>query len=167
MRVFFEKVRAAFGGEEKAGAAVAAADGDRDQLKSGNWATQTGIPVEAFPKGLVLSAADRKLAASLESPVVLAQAKVGRHRMELLLGAGPDTVDMSMRVPTAPNQFKEPYLIMEAESGNSTDVAVREIHFHLLGRATEEEIAGADWKSFFAQALKSLESFRARHAKEP
>lgn len=163
MSGFFNRARAALRVVGAEGDAAPAPDGDRDELKSGRWPTQSIIPVEAFPDGLVLRASDRNLAPSLAVPVRLADVRVGRHRVELLLGATHDAVDLSMRVPTASNQFKDPYIIMEAEEGNSPEVAVREIHFHLLGRTSERDVARVDWEVFFARALTALERLRARH----
>jgi hypothetical protein len=138
-----------------------APDGSNELLRSGVWpATQT-IRVVGFPHELVLAGTDRDLHSRLKAPVTLARKKMGTQVVELLLEAGEDhSVSLSMRVPTAPNQFKDPYILMEAEQGNSSDVALREFHFHLQGRLSEQEIARADWKAFFASAVKKLQAFR-------
>ena len=65
-----------------------------------------------------------------------------------------------MRIPTAANQFKEPYILLEAEAGNSREDAVREVNFHLIGRVSEDEAARADWASFFRTAATKLEDLR-------
>ena len=167
MSGFLDRVRAAMGADAvvddtEVEDGANAPDGNHEELKSGKWSTQTTIPPETFPQDLVLRATDRRLCARIPEPVVLGSVKVGKHRMELLLSGGNDTVDLSMRVPTATNQFKDPYIIMEAEAGNTAEVAVREIHFHLLGRASEAEIARTDWRSFFAGALEALNNVRGK-----
>ncbi len=79
----------------------------------------------------------------------------------MLEGGGGEGVALSLRIPTAPNQYKDPYVLMEAEAGNSSDVALKEFHFHLQGRLTPEEIGSADWFSFFKAAAKKLGALRA------
>jgi hypothetical protein len=49
---------------------------------------------------------------------------------------------------------------MEAEGGNTREVGVREVQFHLQGRLEERDIAGADWAGFFAAAARKLEALR-------
>ncbi len=132
-------------------------------LKSGIWpATQT-IPIVQFPHELVLTGSDRALAPRLKAPAILARKKVGTQVVELLVEAGADgSVALSMRVPTAPNQFKDPYILMEAEPGNSSEVALKEFHFHLQGRISALALPRADWRTFFAGAVKKLEALRGR-----
>jgi hypothetical protein len=158
---FLERVRAMWGRDGR-GALLTVPDGNRDIIVSGIWARGSSLPLDAFPPGLVLQAGDRRLAFIGSEEIVLATTRVGAHTVELLLSAGSEnTVDLSLRIPTAANQFKEPYLLMEAEAGNSREVALREIHFHLQGRASREEMARAPWRAFFATALTKLSELRA------
>jgi hypothetical protein len=150
------------GGEREPGPAEKALDGNKETLDSGHWPTQTSIPAESFPPSLLLVAADKALARHAQSGAVLASAKVGKHKVELLLNAGEHAVDLSLRVPTAANQYKEPYIIMEAEGGNSREDAVREINFHLKGRVPDADVAGADWRAFFKEAAAKLDALRKR-----
>jgi hypothetical protein len=145
----------------------AAPDGTRDTLRSGVWVAKPFVAEEAFPQALVLTEADRRLARRLAKPLCLCRRKVGQHVVELLLERGEDrSVDLSLRIPTAENQFKDPYILMEAEPGNTREVGVREFQFHLQGRLTEGDVAGADWAGYFAAAARRLESLRgARRAK--
>lgn len=139
----------------------AAPDGTKDTLRSGVWVAKPFVSEEAFPLALVLTDADRKLARKLAKPVCLCRRKVGQHVVELLLERGEDrSVDLSLRIPTAENQFKDPYILMEAEPGNTREVGVREFQFHLQGRLTEGDVAGADWAGYFAAAARRLESLR-------
>mgnify|MGYP003546832421 CR=1 FL=1 len=102
------------------------------------------------------------LASRLATPVRLCRRRFGVHVVELLLERGEDrSVDLSLRIPTAQSQFKDPYILMEAEPGNTREVGVREFQFHLQGRLTEGDIAGADWPGYFAAAARKLESLRA------
>jgi hypothetical protein len=144
----------------------AAPDGTKDTLRSGVWVAKPFVPVEAFPEALVLTEADRRLARKLARPVVLCRRKVGAHVVELLLERGEDrSVDLSLRIPTAENQFKDPYILMEAEPGNTREIGVREIHFHLQGRLREDDLAAADWAGYFAAAARKLAALRG--AKRP
>ncbi len=145
----------------------AAPDGTRDTLRSGVWVAKPFVAEEAFPQALVLTEADRRLARRLAKPLCLCRRKVGQHVVEILLERGEDrSVDLSLRIPTAENQFKDPYILMEAEPGNTREVGVREFQFHLQGRLTEGDVAGADWAGYFAAAARRLESLRgARRAK--
>ncbi len=139
-----------------------APDGNAEQLKSGKWATHQTIPVKAFPAELLLGDGDARLYGRVSEQIVLAQTRVGAHQVELLLWAsGPKAVGLGLRIPTAPNQYKEPYLLMEAESGNTEEEAVREINFHLMGRVSEEDMGRVDWRAYFAGALKKLAALRA------
>lgn len=139
----------------------AAPDGTKDTLRSGVWVAKPFVSEEAFPQALVLTDADRKLARKLAKPVCLCRRKVGQHVVEMLLERGEDrSVDLSLRIPTAENQFKDPYILMEAEPGNTREVGVREFQFHLQGRLTEGDVAGADWAGYFAAAARRLESLR-------
>lgn len=140
----------------------AALDGTRETLRSGVWVARPFLSVDAFPEALVLTQADRRLASKLARPVVLRRSRVGPHVVELLLERGGDrSVGLSLRIPTADNQFKDPYILMEAEAGNTREVGVREVQFHLQGRLTEGDIAGFDWPGFFATAARKLASLRA------
>ena len=143
----------------------AAPDGDQEHIRSGIWVAKPFFAVEAFPESLVLTAADVRLAAKLRDPAILCRRRIGRHVVELLLERGEDrSVDLALRIPTAENQFKDPYILMEAEDGNGREVAVREFQFHLQGRLDEAEIAAADWPGFFAEAARKLEALRPRRA---
>jgi hypothetical protein len=154
-------IKSLFGGADKAAEAAKAPDGNKETLESGHWPTLTSISTEAFPPSLILGSADRSSLGRLnQSQLLLASAKVGKHKVELLLNASEHAVDLSLRVPTAPNQYKEPYIILEAEAGNSREDAVREIHFHLKGRVPDADVAGADWRGFFGAASAKLDSLR-------
>lgn len=140
----------------------AALDGTRETLRSGVWVARPFLSVDAFPEALVLTEADRRLASKLAKPVVLRRSRVGPHVVELLLERGEDrSVGLSLRIPTAENQFKDPYILMEAEAGNTREIGVREVQFHLQGRLTEGDIAGFDWPGFFAVAARKVASLRA------
>jgi hypothetical protein len=136
-------------------------DGNRDLILSGVWVARPLVSHEAFPEALVLTAADRRLASKLQKPVRLCRRRIGAHAVELLLERGEDrSVDLSLRIPTAPTQFKDPYILMEAEGGNTREVGVREVQFHLQGRLDERDIAGADWAGFFRAAARKLQALR-------
>jgi hypothetical protein len=136
-------------------------DGNRDLILSGVWVAKPLVSHEAFPEALVLTAADRRLASRLQKPVRLCRRRIGAHAVELLLERGEDrSVDLSLRIPTAPTQFKDPYILMEAEGGNTREVGVREVQFHLQGRLDDRDIAGADWAGFFRAAARKLEALR-------
>lgn len=138
-----------------------APDGTRETLRSGVWVAKPFVSVDAFPEALVLVEADRRLASKLATPARLCRRRVGPHAVELLLERAEDrTVALSLRIPTAENQFKDPYVLMEAEAGNTREIGVREFQFHLQGRLTEGDIAGADWPAYFAAAARKLESLR-------
>lgn len=138
-----------------------APDGDRELLRSGVWVAKPFVAPEAFPEALVLTEADRKLAPKLATPVRLRGKRVGAHVVELLLERAEDrTVALSLRIPTAENQFKDPYVLMEAEPGNTREVGVREFQFHLQGRLRQADIESADWPGYFAAAARKLESLR-------
>jgi hypothetical protein len=138
-----------------------APDGNRDLLRSGVWVAKPFVAVEAFPEALVLTEADRRLAPKLASPVRLCGRRVGAHVVELLLERAEDrTVALSLRIPTAENQFKDPYVLMEAEPGNTREIGVRELQFHLQGRLSERDVASADWAGYLAAAARKLESLR-------
>ncbi len=138
-----------------------APDGNHDLIVSGMWVAKPFVAIEAFPEALVLTEADRRLAPRLAAPVCLSRHRFGDHVVELLLGRGEDrTVGLSMRIPTAANQFKDPYLLMEAEPGNTREVGVREFQFHLQGRLTDADLAAADWAAYFAAAAKRLDALR-------
>jgi hypothetical protein len=138
-----------------------APDGNRDLIVSGMWVAKPFVAIDAFPEALVLTAADRKLASKLRTPLCLSRRKVGAHVVELLLARGEDRiVGLSLRIPTAANQFKEPYLLMEAEPGNTREVGVREIQFHLQGRLDEHDLASADWPGYLGAAARKLEALR-------
>jgi len=140
----------------------AAPDGTRDTIRSGVWVAKPFVKEDAYPEALVLTAKDRRLASRLAAPVCLCRRRIGPHVIELLLERGEDrSVDLSLRIPTAENQFKDPYILMEAEPGNTREVGVREFQFHLQGRLTEGDIAGADWPGYFAAAARKLETLRA------
>jgi hypothetical protein len=144
----------------------AAPDGDRDQIVSGIWVARPFVRVEAFPEALVLTAADRRIAAKLARPACLCRRAVGGHVVEILLERGEDrSVGLSLRIPTAENQFKHPYILMEAEPGNTREVGIREVHFHLQGRIADGDLAAADWTSFFGEAARRLEALRVRKAR--
>ena len=143
----------------------AAPDGDHDTIRSGIWVAKPFVPVDAFPESLVLTAADARLSSRLAKPLVLCRRRVGAHVVELLLERGEDrSVDLALRIPTAENQFKDPYLLMEAEDGNGREIALREFQFHLQGRLSEAEVTGADWPGFFSAAARKLASLRPRKA---
>jgi hypothetical protein len=138
-------------------------DGNRDLILSGVWVAKPLVSDDAFPEALVLTAADRRLASKLRTPARLCRRRIGAHVVELLLERGEDrSVDLSLRIPTAPTQFKDPYILMEAEAGNTREVGVREVQFHLQGRLTDAEIGGADWAGLFAAAARTLEALRGR-----
>ena len=140
-------------------------DGNRDLILSGMWVAKPLVPEDAFPEALLLTAADARLASKLRSPVRLCRRRIGAHVVELLLERGEDrSVGLSLRVPTAPTQFKDPYILMEAEAGNTREVGVREVQFHLQGRLAEADVAGADWPGFFAAAARKLEALRGGRA---
>jgi hypothetical protein len=145
-----------------------APDGNHDLIVSGMWVAKPFVAVEAFPEALVLTEADRKLAARLAAPLCLSRQRFGAHVVELLVGRGEDrTVGLSLRIPTAANQFKEPYLLMEAEPGNTREVGVREIHFHLQGRLDDAALAAADWAAYLAAAARKLEGLRGAKRRAP
>jgi hypothetical protein len=138
-----------------------APDGNRDLIVSGMWVAKPFVAIDAFPEALVLTAADRKLASKVAAPVCLARRAFGAHVVELLVARGEDrSVALSLRVPTAANQFKEPYLLMEAEPGNTREVGVREIQFHLQGRLDPDQLAAADWPAYLGAAARKLEALR-------
>ncbi len=142
--------------------AGSAPDGNQDQLVSGMWVAKPFVAIGAFPEALVLTEADRRLAPRLRAPVCLARRPFGAHVVELLLARGEDrSVALSLRIPTAANQFKEPYLLMEAEPGNTREVGVREIHFHLQGRLDDAALAAADWTGYLATAARKLDGLRS------
>src|SRR5512144_152631 len=90
--------------------AGSAPDGNHDQIVSGMWVAKPFVAIEAFPEVLVLTARDRKLAPRLSAPVCLSRQRFGAHLVELLLARGEDrSVGLSLRLPTAANQFKAPY----------------------------------------------------------
>src|SRR5512138_1652061 len=139
-----------------------APDGNRELILSGVWVAKPFVAIEAFPEALVLTAADRKLAPRLRAPVCLCRRSFGAHEVELLLARGEDrSVALSLCVPTAANQFKDPYLLMEAEPGNTREVGVRELQFHLQGRIAPAELAAADWAGYLAEAARALAALRA------
>lgn len=145
-----------------------APDGNRDLIVSGMWVAKPFVAIDAFPEALVLTAADRKLASRLRTPVCLSRRTIGAHVVELLVGRGEDrSVGLSLRIPTAANQFKEPYLLMEAEPGNTREVGVREIQFHLQGRLDEAHLAGADWAGYLGAAARKLEALRGARKRAP
>ncbi|HSN91531.1 MAG TPA: hypothetical protein VLS93_09900 [Anaeromyxobacteraceae bacterium] len=147
---------------------VAALDGDHDTIRSGIWLAKPFLSVEAFPESLVLTAADARLAPKLAKPVCLFRRRVGPHVVELLLERGEDrSVDLALRIPTAESQFKDPYVLMEAEAGNTREVAVREVQFHLHGRIPEADVAAADWAGFFAAAARKLGALRPKRKAGP
>jgi hypothetical protein len=140
-----------------------APDGTRDVLRSGTWSVNPLIPVESFPESLLLTEKDVYLTPEGTPEVVLAAAHVGGHLVELLLcDSDTDAVVFAIRIPTAANQFKEPYIVMEAEHGNSREDAVREIDFHLQGRIHEREVRATAWKEIFRTAADKLEGLRGR-----
>src|SRR5256885_4613491 len=120
-------------------------DGDHLTLLSGRWPTEQKLRPEDFPPALVLTEADRALASRIGLGRVLVSTRVGAELFELLLTSGPDGIALAMQVPTAPNQFKQPYILMEAESGNQREEVVRDVQFHLMGRVTEEALLSTDW----------------------
>lgn len=141
-------------------------DGNRDLILSGMWVAKPLVPEDAFPEALLLTAADVRLASKLRSPVCLCRRRIGAHVVELLLERGEDrSVDLSLRIPTAPTQYKDPYILMEAEAGNTREVGVREVQFHLQGRLAEADVAGTDWAGFFAAAARKLEALRRGSAR--
>jgi hypothetical protein len=145
-----------------------APDGTRDTIRSGVWVAKPFLAPEAFPEALVLTQDDRRLAPRLETPVLLHARRVGAHTVELLLERGEDrTVALSLRIPTAENQFKDPYVLMEAEPGNTREVGVREFQFHLQGRLSDADVRRADWPAYFAAAAKKLESLREGQRRAP
>lgn len=145
-----------------------APDGTRDTIRSGVWVAKPFLAPEAFPEALVLTEADRTLAARLDVPVLLHGRRVGVHTVELFLERGEDrSVALSLRIPTAENQFKDPYVLMEAEPGNTREVGVREFQFHLQGRLTDADVRRADWPAYFAAAAKKLESLRDGKRRAP
>ncbi len=138
-----------------------APDGNRDLILSGMWVAKPFVAIDAFPEGLVLTPADRKLASRLRTPACLCRRRIGAHVVELLLARGEDrSVGLSLRIPTAENQFKDPYLLMEAEPGNTREVGVREIHFHLQGRLDDAALVAADWAGYLADAARKLDGLR-------
>lgn len=138
-----------------------APDGNHDQIVSGMWVARPFVAIEAFPEALVLTEGDRRLAPRLAEPVRLARQRFGAHLVELLLARGEDrSVALSLQVPTAANQFKDPYLLMEAEPGNTREVGVRELHFHLQGRLDDAVLAAADWAGYLGAAARKLEALR-------
>ncbi len=142
--------------------AGSAPDGNQDQLVSGMWVAKPFVAIDAFPEALVLTEGDRRVAPRLRAPLCLARRRFGAHVVELLLARGEDrSVGLSLRSPTAANQFKEPYLLMEAEPGNTREVGVREIHFHLQGRLDDAALAAADWTGYLASAARKLEALRS------
>ena len=139
-----------------------APDGNRDLIVSGMWVAKPFVAIDAFPEALVLTATDRKLASRLRTPARLSRRTFGAHVVELLVARGEDrSVGLSLRIPTAANQFKDPYLLMEAEAGNTREVGVRELQFHLQGRIGEKDLAGADWVGYLAYAARKLDALRA------
>ena len=139
-----------------------APDGNRELIVSGMWVAKPFVAIDAFPEALVLTAADRRLAPRLAAPACLARERFGAHVVELILARGEDrSVGLSLRIPTAANQFKEPYLLMEAEPGNTREVGVREIHFHLQGRLDDAALAAADWAAYLAAAARKLDALRS------
>jgi hypothetical protein len=143
-----------------------APDGNRELILSGVWVAKPFVPIEAFPDALVLTAADRKLASRLREPVRLCRRRFGAHDVELLVARGEDrSVALSLRIPTAANQFKDPYLLMEAEPGNTREVGVRELQFHLQGRLAQADLEAADWAGYLAAAAAALEALRAAKRK--
>jgi hypothetical protein len=138
-----------------------APDGNRELIVSGVWVAKPFIAIDVFPEALVLTAADRKLASKLRTPACLCRRRFGTHVVELLLARGEDrSVGLSLQIPTAANQFKDPYLLMEAEPGNTREVGVRELQFHLQGRLAGRDLAGADWAGYLAAAARKLEALR-------
>ncbi|MGQ0505221.1 MAG: hypothetical protein ACT4TC_07850, partial [Myxococcaceae bacterium] len=130
-------------------------------LRSGRGALHQPGPVEEFPVSLLLNEVDAQLYGRVSEQLVLAETNIGQHRVELLLWAfGPDSVGLGLRIPTAANQYKEPYLLLEAEAGNSAADAVREINFHLVGRVDEEQIQRVNWRAFFRDAALKLDALR-------
>jgi hypothetical protein len=163
MLSFFKRV---FGSEDAGVIGTpeeAAPDGNRNVLQSGQWAAQPAIPAEAFPDQLVLNQSDSHLAPQGASEIILASMSLGRHQLELLLGeADSDLAMLAVRIPTAANQFKDPYIVMESEHGNTCEDAVREIDFHLRGRIDEKDIQAADWVGFFQTAADKLQGLRGQ-----
>jgi len=158
---FFKRV---FGAEEQGvigSPEDAALDGNRNTLQSGQWAAQPAISADAFPEKLVLTRQDTRLAPKGASEIILASMNIGEHQVELILGeADSDLAMLAVRIPTAANQFKDPYIVMESEQGNTRADAVREIDFHLRGRISEDEVRSADWNSFFRLAADKVEGLR-------
>jgi hypothetical protein len=139
-----------------------APDGTHDTLRSGKWTLSQSISAAAFPGELLLTETDIALFGRASDQVILAATQAGRHTIELLLWASsPQAVGLGLRIPTAPNQYKEPYLLMEAEAGNSREDAVREINFHLMGRVSEEDVRHVDWATYFRNAVGKLQALRA------
>jgi hypothetical protein len=137
-------------------------DGNRDLILSGMWVAKPFIAEDAFPEALVLTARDRRLASRLQAPVRLCRRRLGSQTVELLVERGEDrSVGLSLRVPSAPTQFKDPYILMEAEPGNSREVGIREVQFHLQGRVPDADLRAADWGDFFASAARRLDALRA------
>jgi hypothetical protein len=138
-----------------------APDGNHEVLRSGKWNAAPAIPVMAYPQDLVLGEADNHLTPRGAKEVVLVSARLGRHRVELLLTDGDTAaVGLAVRIPSAANQFKEPYIVMESEQGNTREDAVREIDFHLRGRIPAPEVAAVDWKTVFGAAASKLNALR-------
>jgi hypothetical protein len=163
MPEILERVKALFTDTQPKKEAPLPPDGSSELLKSGLWPATQAIPIVTFPHELVLTGTDRNLARHLKKPATLARKKMGKQVVELLLESGGDgSVSLSMRVPTAPTQFKEPYLLMEAEGGNSHEVALKEFYFHLQGRLSEKEVAEGKWLAFFKGAASRLKTIRAR-----
>jgi hypothetical protein len=52
--------------------------------------------------------------------------------------------------------------VLEAEEGNTREVGVREVQFHLQGRLDDREVAAADWAGYFAAAARKLEALRSK-----
>ncbi|HET8540900.1 MAG TPA: hypothetical protein VFL83_13595 [Anaeromyxobacter sp.] len=139
-----------------------APDGNKDLIVSGMWVAKPFVAIDAYPEALVLTAADRRLARRLGTPVCLCRRRIGPHVVELLLARGEDrSVGLSLRIPTAANQFKDPYLLMEAEPGNTREVGVRELQFHLQGRLGDDDLAAADWGAYLGAAARKLEALRS------
>jgi hypothetical protein len=141
-----------------------APDGNRNVLKSGSWDIVPCVPPSSFPPELLLDDEDSALSALLPAPLLLATTDVDNHLVELWLSAtaAGDAVDLSLAVPTAHNQYKHPYLIMESERGNEVEVAAREIDFHLKGRIDFSALIEHDWNAFFKRAAVKLQNLRRR-----
>jgi hypothetical protein len=136
-------------------------DGSREVLRSGRWAIHQLVPKDAFPLALLLNEADQTLIHHVSEEIVLAEMTLGREQVELLVCVPEhDVVSLALRIPTAATQFKDPYVLLEAEAGNTREDAVREINFHLVGRIPEEIIGNANWRDFFRAAALKLEDLR-------